>query len=157
MEELGYDPLPAYVNIEDESSDYPLRLITGARQQPYYASEFRQVESLRRMRPDPVAEMDAATAASLGLQEGERVWIETFKGRIQHVVGLKKMLPGVVSVEYGWWYPEQPHEEPSLGGVWESNANILTSANVEICDPILGQWSYRTLRCKVYKVKEVTK
>ena len=141
--------------LDDESPAYPLRLITGARQQPYYASEFRQVGSLRRIRPEPIVEMDATTAASLGLQEGERVWVETFKGRIQHVVGVRKMLLGVVSVEYGWWYPEQPPEEPSLGGVWESNTNLLTSADIEACDPILGQWSYRTLRCRVYKVNEV--
>jgi thiosulfate reductase/polysulfide reductase chain A len=151
LEELGYDPLPAYVHFDDESSVYPLRLITGVRQQPYYASSFRQVKRLRRIRPEPIAEMDATTATQLGLREGEHVWIETSGGRIQHKVGLMKMLPGVVSVEYGWWYPEQPPEKPSLGGVWESNANLLTSANPEVCDPVLGQWSYRTLRCKVYK------
>jgi len=115
------------------------------------------VKSLRRTRPEPIAEMDATTAAWLGLQEDDRVWIETPRGRIQHTLGLAEMLPGVVSVEYGWWYPEQSPKEPSLGGVWQSNANVLTSAEVEACDPILGQWSYRTLRCKVYKVNEVKK
>jgi len=87
--------------------------------------------------------------------EGERVWIETAEGRIKHVVGLTKMLPGVVSVEHGWWHPEQSAAEPLLGGVWQSNANLLTNAEVEVCDPILGQWSYRDLRCKVYKVGEI--
>ncbi len=152
LAELGYDPLPVYEDFNDGPAGYPLKLITGVRHQPYYASEFRQIESLRRIRPEPIVEMDAATATLLGLREGERVWIETSEGRIQHTVGFVKMLPGIVSVEYGWWYPEQSPEEPLLGGVWDSNANLLTSADVEICDPILGQWSYRTLRCKVYKV-----
>jgi len=155
LEELGYDPLPAYINADGESAIYPLRLMTGVRQQPYYTSEFRQIESLRRTRPMPIVEMDASTADSLGVREGERVWIETSKGRIQHVVGLTKMLAGLVSVEYGWWYPEQSTEQTPLAGVWESNANVLTSAEVEACDPVLGQWSYRTLRCRVYKVSGV--
>lgn len=154
LEELAYDPLPNYVHPDDESSAYPLILMTGVRHQPFYATQFRQVERLRRCRPEPVAEMDAATAAQLGLQEGERIWIETPEGRIRHVLGLVEMLPGIVSIEYGWWYPEQSPEEPSLGGVWESNANLLTSAGVDKCDPILGQWSYRTLCGKAYPVSD---
>ena len=49
---------------------------------------------------------------------------------------------------------EQPAEEPSLGGVWTSNANLLTSADVSRCDPVLGQWSYRSLRCRVYRADD---
>jgi len=153
LAELGYDPLPAYVPAE-EPPDYPLTLITGVRHQPYYATEFRQIEKLRHLRPEPIAEMDASTASKLGLREGECVWVETPAGRIQHTVGFTEMLPDVVSAEYGWWYPEKSPEEPSLGGAWESNANLLTSANVEKCDPILGQWRYRGLRCRVYRADE---
>ena len=97
--------------------------------------------------------MAAVTAGALGLADGDNVWIESPQGRIQQVLRLREMVPDTVSVEYGWWYPEQPLAEPSLGGVWQSNANMLTSAAVASCDPILGQWSYRTLRCRVYKVE----
>ncbi len=41
-----------------------LLLVTGVRKQPYYSSEFRQVARLRRLHPEPLAEMSAATAAS---------------------------------------------------------------------------------------------
>ncbi len=157
LEELGGDPLPGYVPPDDESPDYPLALITGVRHQPYYATGFRQVERLRRLRPEPVAEMAAATSGRLGLRDGERIWVETPRGRIQHRLGVADMLPGVVSVEFGWWYPEQPSEEPSLGGLWRSNANLLTSADVEKCDPVLGQWSYRSLSCRVYRAGEEKK
>jgi len=157
LKEMGYDPLPAYVPRDDNSGQYPLRLVAGVRCQPYYTSELRQVEKLRRSRPRPIAEMSAVTANALGLENGDTVWIENPAGRIQHTLRLTEMVPDMVSVEYGWWYPEQPLEEPSLGGVWQSNANVLTSAAVEACDPILGQWSYRTLSCRVYKVKEIEK
>jgi anaerobic selenocysteine-containing dehydrogenase len=152
LAELGYDPLPAYVSIDKDSPAYPLVLMTGVRHQPYYASQFRQVRRLRRFRPEPIAEMAATTASQAGLHDGDLVWIETPQGRIQHILKLVEMLPGVVSLEYGWWYPEAT-EEPSLGGLWQSNANVLTSADIDRCDPVLGQWSYRTLRCRVYSAE----
>jgi thiosulfate reductase/polysulfide reductase chain A len=152
LEELGYDPLPAYRHIEDEPSIYPLLLITGIRHQPYYGSGYRQIKSLRRIRPGPIAEINSETSAQFGLQEGDRVWIETPRGRIQHTLRPVKMLPGVVAVEYGWWSSEQPSAAPPPGVVWKQNSNVLTSADIEGCDAILGQWNNRALRCKVYKV-----
>lgn len=151
LAEAGHDPLPAYSQAPYAGSDNELLLITGVRKQPYYSSEFRQVESLRRRHPEPWAEMAAATANSLGLKSGDTVWIETFKGRIRHKLALVEMYQDVVSVELGWWYPEQPAAEPELGGVWEANANVLTSADTAQCDPILGQWSFRGIPCTVYK------
>jgi anaerobic selenocysteine-containing dehydrogenase len=154
LEELGYNPLPEYMRINNKSSDYPLDLITGVRHQPYYATEFRQIKKLRRVRPEPIVEMDATTAFQLNLNAGECVWVETSEGRIKHTLQLAKMRPGMVAIEYGWWFPELPAKEPSLGGVWKSNANLLTRADIDGCDPILGQWSYRTLHCRVYKADD---
>ena len=154
LEKLGYDPLPNYSQANNKSPDYPLELITGIRHQPYFATEFRQINKLRRVRPEPIVEMGLKTAAQLNLNTGERVWVETPEGRIKHILQPVEMKPGVVAIEYGWWFPELTAEEPSLGGVWKSNANLLTRSDIEGCDPILGQWSYRTLHCRVYKVKE---
>jgi len=42
-------------------------------------------------------------------------------------------------------------EEPSLYGLWESNANILTIDDPECCDPLTGGWYTRGLLCRVYK------
>jgi anaerobic selenocysteine-containing dehydrogenase len=77
LEEMGYDPLPDYVPADDGIEQYPLRLVTGVRCQPYYASELRQIAALRRRRPQPVAEMAAVTAGALGLADGDHVWIES--------------------------------------------------------------------------------
>ena len=154
LEQLGYNPLPDFTHSQNNTSDYPLTLVTGVRHQPYYATEFRNIEKLRRIHPNPIAEMDRITATRFGVQEGDHIWIETLKGRIKQVVGLADMLQGLVCIEFGWWYPELLPEEPALGGLWESNANVLTDSDIESCDPILGQWSYRTLQCKIYKVDE---
>ena len=155
LKELGHDPLPNYTPVAQNDSAYPLQLMTGVRKQPYYSSEFRQVKRLRRRYPNPVAEMAPGTADKLGLSEGDFIWIETAQGRIQQKLSLMDMQEGLVSVDYGWWFPEENAAEPVLGGLWTANANVLTSANTKDCDPILGQWSFRTLRCKVYKVSTI--
>jgi anaerobic selenocysteine-containing dehydrogenase len=167
LEQLGYDPLPGMVSrksggkpadlqasadktaTEPPSGDYPLTLITGARRQPYYASEFRQVETLRLLHPKPWAEVSPETASQLNLHEGDPVWVETHQGRACFEVKVSPMRAGLVSVEYGWWYPEKAPDIPVLRGVWISNANTLTSAEFENCDPLIGQWAYNGLPCRI--------
>ena len=153
LDELGYHALPSPRSLEPAEPAYPLLLITGARQQPYYASAFRQVKRLRKMHPTPLVELSQETAAALDLCEGDLAWMETSKGRAQFQVQFAEMCAGIVSIEYGWWYPELLIQEPQLGGVWLSNANLLTSANFEDCDPLLGQWQFNGLACRVYPVK----
>ncbi|MDD2736752.1 MAG: GNAT family N-acetyltransferase [Desulfuromonadaceae bacterium] len=157
LAEAGHDPLPAYVNAPHVDVEKDLMLITGVRKQPYYSSEFRQVKSLRNRHPQPHAEMCAETAHSFGLNDGDSILIETAQGRIRHRLLLVDMFPNAVSVELGWWYPEQPAAEPELGGMWEANANVLTSADTKLCDPILGQWSFRSIPCWVYKAVDLAK
>jgi thiosulfate reductase/polysulfide reductase chain A len=64
------------------------------------------------------------------------------------------MRTDVVSVEYGWWRPELEGAEPELGGLWRSNANLLTSADAQKCDNLLGQWIYNGLPCRVYPAED---
>ena len=89
LEALGYDPLPQYreppespYSRPDLAKDYPLILITGGRQQPFYHSEHRQVPSMRKMHPEPVVQLHSDTAASLGIKDGDWVFVESPRGRI---------------------------------------------------------------------------
>ena len=155
LDRIYRQPLPVHVPAPAAGPDaFPLTLITGARKQPYYASAFRQVESLRKLHPDPFAEMSAETAQRHALAEGDLIWVESPYGRAQFKVKTAPMLDSVVSVEYGWWYPEQDNAEPELGGYRISNANLLTSAEADKCDRLLGQWMYNGLPCRVYPVTE---
>ncbi len=146
---LGYSPLPAPASPPALKNDFPLRLLTGARKQPFYASSYRQVDALRQAHPQPWAEMSAATAARLGLKDGDPVIVETERGQAHFQLRLAHMCDDVVSIEYGWWYPDLPACEPGLGGVWISNANLLTSADIETSDPLIGTWTYNGLPCRV--------
>jgi anaerobic selenocysteine-containing dehydrogenase len=161
LEQLGCDPLPKYeepaespISSPELAKEYPLILTSGGRVQPYYHSEHRQIDSLRRQSPDPVMQLHPTTAAELGINDGDWVWIETQRGRIrmkcEYFDGID---PRVVHAEHGWWFPEEPGEEPWLHGVWESNINVVTDDDPDHCGKIGGAWPIRGELCKVHKVK----
>ncbi len=162
LEELGYAPMPTYIGpAENEVDDpelaeqYPLVLIAGGGFMPYYHSEHFQIEELRFLRHEPYMQINPQTAAELGIQEGDWVWIETRRGRIKQKANLTQAVhPRVVVTQRGWWYPEREAQEPELGGCLELNANVLTSSAEEHCDPMGGSWANRGLLCKVYKTEE---
>ncbi|MGE5598493.1 MAG: molybdopterin-dependent oxidoreductase, partial [Bacteroidota bacterium] len=114
LAEIGGDPLPAPKEMPAADDKFPLLLITGARIQPYFASSFRQFAALRAVHPEPLAEVSAATACRLGLEEGSPIWVVTERGRARFTLKIASMADDVVSVEYGWWYPEAPAAEPGL-------------------------------------------
>jgi anaerobic selenocysteine-containing dehydrogenase len=161
LKELGYDPLPYYeepaespVSNPELAREYPLILITGGRFMPFYQSEHRQLGiGLREQHPDPLLDIHPATADKFGISAGDWVYIETLRGVIKQKANITERIhPGVVNAQHNWWFPEQPAREPLLGGMWESNCNVLTMDDPEICDPVTGGWQQRALLCKVYKV-----
>ncbi len=161
LEKLGHDPLPCYHEPPESplnpelAKEYPLILTTGGRFLPMYHSEHRQIDSLRKQHPDPIAQINPQTAAELGIEDGDWIWIETPRGRIrQKCRYFKGIDPRVVHAQHGWWFPELPGEEPWLHGVWESNVNVLTDDDPEHCNKISGGWPLRALLCKVYKAKK---
>jgi len=161
LEKLGYDPLPYYeeppespVSSPELTDEYPLILNTGGRFMPFFHSEYRQLGiGMRERHPDPLMDIHPTIAEKLGIQEREWVWIETRRGRIKQRARFNPgILPNVVNVQASWWFPEKPAPEPSVHGLWESNANVLTANDEEFLDPLTGGWANRALLCKVYKV-----
>ena len=153
LEKSGADPLPSWneppetpVSRPDMLDTYPLILITGSRVMPFFISNNRQIRSLRRRHPFPLAAMSAATGEKYGIADGDWIWIETARGRItQKARFLAEMPDGVVNCEMGWWYPEAP--APGYG--WdESNANILTVGGPPH-DPVGGAYQVRALLCRI--------
>jgi anaerobic selenocysteine-containing dehydrogenase len=162
MEEIGYDPLPGYVEAPrslvsdpERAKDYPLILIAGPRTRYTYHSQFHQIESFRRKYPDPIVEIHPEKAAELGIGNGDWVWIETSLGRVKlkcaYFEGIDTRL---VSAEHGWWFPSEPGEEPSLHGLWSSNINLIVDDDLELCDPQSGAWTFREQLCKVYSAEK---
>jgi thiosulfate reductase/polysulfide reductase chain A len=151
LKEMGADPLPEPKALPAKTEEFPLTLMSGARFQPYYASSFHQISKFRSIHPEPWAEMSLATAKELGLEDRCPVWVETQKGKAKFITKISEMCDGVVSVEYGWWYPEMSHSETSLGGLWIANANILTSGDFQSSDHLIGTWTYNGFPCRVFR------
>ena len=152
---LGSDRLPQPVAPAALSERFPLVLLTGARRQPYWASSYFNNPEFRRAHPYPTAEMSKSTLRSLGINPGDWVLVATARGQARFKASVAAMVDGVVSCKYGWWYPEEAAGEPDLSGTWRSNVNLLTSADIEDCEPLIGSWNYNAIPCRVELLPKV--
>jgi thiosulfate reductase / polysulfide reductase chain A len=158
FEKYGYDPLPCYAeppegpfSSPELMKDYPYILITGSRKIEFFASEGRQISTLRKASPDPEIVMHPDAARQIGVKDGDWVWLETPKVAGERV-RLKATIndsirPEVVQASYGWWFPEKPGPEH---GCFESNINVVLTATPpwdEICCSV----PTRGTICKLYK------
>lgn len=154
LESMGFDPLPHFVeppqspySTPELFKSYPLIITTGGRVQAFFHSEGRQIKSLRKLNPDPLLEMHPAAAESLGVKDGDWVWIESPTGKTRHKARLTTGIhPGVVHAQHGWWFPEKG---PPEYGFKDANVNLLTGDMPY--DPHTGSESWRSFLCKVYK------
>lgn len=156
----GLDPLPYHEEPEygpystpQMMKEYPLILTSGSRPWEFFHSEHRQSGTLREFHPNPRITMHPETAEKYGIEEGTWVWIENNLGRIRQVAVIDPGLdPRVVHAEHAWWYPEKEAAEPELFGIFESNANVLTT----MCTT--GPTGYgaplKNTICKIYPYKE---
>jgi anaerobic selenocysteine-containing dehydrogenase len=140
LEENGYDPLPVFIEPTQSplssprlAKEYPLILTTGSRIPQYTHSQLRNIPSLRKEAPEPLAELNPETATKYGVADGYMMVIETPKDHITMKVQTSEDLhPGIVSIPHGWS---------------EANANLLTSLDVR--DPVTGYTEMKALLCRI--------
>ena len=160
LEKYGYDPLPKYVeqanthvSAPELVGEYPLTYFVGAKSEPYFQSQGRNVESLRILCPDPAVEMYPETAYDLGFEDGDWVYVETPHGKVKGKIKMSDDAhPQVVRVPYMWWFPEQPAYLPNLSGQFQSHDGQLHPDTDAFCDPEQGVPTMRGMLCKVYKI-----
>jgi len=159
FEKMGLDPLPYFEEPAESPyrtpelyKKYPLVLTTGARRWGAFHSEHHQISRLRALWPDPTVEINPETAAKYDLKDGDWVWIENCMGRARSKVKVTPIIdPRVINADHAWWYPEKHPAEPSLYGLWDVNINQLVPW---LPGPSGLGADYRSLLCKIYKVKE---
>lgn len=158
LDALGLDPLPDYSAPRYEQqttkvlSDYPLILLTGAREKTYHHSRYREQAWARKISPFPRLEMNSATAASNGLERDDWVRIETpdADGGCELMVTLTEdVAPGILRTGMGWWLPEAA--EPARGAL-TVNINATMSYGGP-WDPVTGSADTRGLVCRVTKIQ----
>ena len=131
LDSWGFNPLPNYeepdtgpLSTPDLMEEYPLLLTTGARHWSYFHSEGRQIPHLRALRPNPIAQVNPADASKYGVSTGDWIIVENENGSGRFSCEVTNEVPeGLVSIDHGWWFPEDDPEE--LFGVFKSNANQL--------------------------------
>lgn len=135
FESFQLDPLPMYrepwespVHSPEKLDEYPLIVCTGRRSWEFFHSEGRNQQTMRELHPDPLFEINPEDAKKLGISAGDWCWIESGRGRCRQRANVTPaMKEGVVQCEHGWWFPEEDGNAPHLFGVFESNANNLTT------------------------------
>jgi len=157
LKDWGYDPLPHYRELPESPystpelyKEYPL-IFTSAKDPFYFHSSYRNIPSLRKLSPEPIALIHPETASRLKIAGGDWVSIETKRGAIQQKAKLNSEIdPRVIILSFGWWFPER--KDLDLSGWKESNLNILTD-NDPPYDPAIGSTPLRAALCRVYKAK----
>jgi anaerobic selenocysteine-containing dehydrogenase len=155
LQEMGIDPLPTFCEppqtpfgSPELTGEYPL-VLTNYKNPFFFQASHRNIPSLRKLSPEPIAELNPETGTKLGLSQGDLVYIETPRGRIRQRLRMNADLdPRVVVVAHGWWFPERGPSD--LYGWREANLNILTDSSPPH-DPAMGTANLRGLMCKVYK------
>ena len=145
LERVGFDPLPTYLEPErgpargsnEFLAKYPLILSTGSRNLYYTHSQHRKVAALKKMCPEPVAEISPGTAKRFDIEDGDMVVVETNRGQVRMKARAEeRVADGVVLVPHGW--------------EGEANANLLT--DVRCREPIMGYPDMKSLQCNIRKV-----
>jgi len=152
LEQLGYDPLPDFHAPPPLDARFPLHLMTGATRIDATHQDHRHIDSLRTRHPDPIVELDPATATEVGVGDGDWVRIVTAGGRVRQRVRVVRGLGADRVSAERWWYPEQDGVQPPLFGVLDTNVNAHTSVAFEDCDQAYGGLPYRNVRCRIEPV-----
>jgi cysteine desulfurase NifS len=149
LEEHGYAPLPEYTEPQegplarpDLAERYPLVFNSGTRTHFDFRSQHHGVDGLANRLPEPNVLMHADDAAERGIADGDPVWVETSRGRVEYRAKVTRdMVRGAVDAQMGGGGPLGPE-------AWQKcNVNELT--DLARFDPISGFPVYKTLLCEV--------
>jgi len=143
LKSMGYDPLPEYkepfesvVSTPELAQQFPITLITGARLPMYLHSQFRNIDSLKKLHPEPFMELHPQTAHDYGIDDNDLVRVESKRGKVVIKTKLtESILPQVAHIPHGWV---------------EKDCNILTDH--ENRDPISGFPGLNSSLCRITKI-----
>ena len=142
LKDAGIDPLPVYrepkqsaVSTPELAKEYPLILTTGARLPMFVHSRMYRVPWTRKLRPDPMVDMNPRDAQARGIAPDEWVNLCTQRGSIRVRANVTELVPpGVVSMFHGF-----------------PGADVNELIDPDYRDPISGFPGFKSLLCDVKK------
>jgi anaerobic selenocysteine-containing dehydrogenase len=156
MEQLGISRLPTFKEVstqrftKEQFERYPLHMTNG-KEGAYFSSGYRHIEGMKKHSAEAICELNPSTAAKYGLKEGEMIYIESLKGRIQQRLKLSDHVhPRVLITAFGWWDTEAEDNEYD----WRKyNINILSGGDGATC-PATGSMQLRGIPVRVYSEEQ---
>ena len=134
-EEIGLNGLPSWTPPQQET-EYPFTAMTGPRLVYAIHSRCHKVPQLRRMRPDPLVDINPEDAEKLGFAQGDKVEIYNGAGSIVMKANMsKRVAVGEISMYHGYE---------------EANCNELIP--IDLLDPYTGFPAYKQVCCNIRKV-----
>lgn len=152
----GFPALPGYIepamspfSRPELTADYPL-VLTNAKITTFVHSQLRALPSLRKVSPEPQAEIHPETAERYGIKKENWIIIETPKGAMRAKAKLtERILPGVVCCQHGWWQDCLELNLPGYNPFSNVGANPGLLIGTELADPISGSLPHRSYLCRV--------
>ncbi|MBI4527255.1 MAG: molybdopterin-dependent oxidoreductase, partial [Deltaproteobacteria bacterium] len=159
----GFSPLPEYVepamspySRPELAGLYPL-VLTNAKFTTFIHSQLRALPSLRRISPEPLAEIHPQTAARYGVKNGDWIWVETPKTSMRVKAKVTdRILPDVVCCQHGWWQQCSELNLPAYNPYSEQGANLSLLIGSDLRDPISGSLPHRSYLCRVRPLYQET-
>jgi anaerobic selenocysteine-containing dehydrogenase len=135
IETGGYDP----------GENRAFRLITY-RMPEVYCSQGQNIPALRAKRPFNPLLMNPKAMQSLGLEDGDKVVVDSGFGKVEAIVeGTEDLTPGVVALAFGWGDPSDDRDVREKG----SNVQRLVPDDYRY-DPVTGLALQTAIPVNVY-------
>jgi anaerobic selenocysteine-containing dehydrogenase len=135
----GYEPSP-----EVTTDDYPLLLTTGRTVYHFHTrTKTGRAPELNAAAPDVWAEINPADANRLGIDDGDRVRIESPRGAIETPARITDVRPGLIFVPFHYGYWDANRRQPRA-------ANELT---ITAWDPVSHQPIFKVAAIRLEKVE----
>lgn len=134
----GLGPNP--IAFSEQSDDYPVLGVSGARDIRFTNSQYRTIPSLLKGGAGAVVDIHAEDAPAWGFAEGDRIEIETPKGAIEMIARLTTTVRrGMVRLAWGW-------------GDYQTKANLNTLTEDDMRGPVSGTSTSRSFMCRLRKL-----
>jgi anaerobic selenocysteine-containing dehydrogenase len=155
LQAIGQSPMQEFRTPHfDPSSEFPL-MLTSAKTPLYCHSQHRNLIRLRRVIPDPVVELNPATAALHQIEQDEWVSISTPRGSVRARAHFNSSLAdGVVGGQHGWWQSCPDLGLPGYEPLGSDGANINLIVGDEVLDPISGAAPHRCYPAQLRRIAD---
>ena len=152
--EAGQPPVPRADRDAEPPADARFPLLLGsAKTIAFCHSQHRNIDSLRRLMPDPVLEISRTDADARSIRHGDWVEVRTKAGAaVAKAAIVAGLAPGAVFGQHGWWV--DGGEGTPYGAEHALRANLNNAIATDRADPVSGSIPLRCSPCEVTKLAD---